>query len=143
MPGPLLVVDAPSLLFRAFHALPASITDDRGQPVNALLGTANLILREVEAHAPRAVVLCFGPFGWYVVADERFEADDVLGSLARIEDESGGEALILTGDRDMFQCVNDSVSVLYVRTGSQGAEVVDAAGVLRRYGVAPELVPDF
>ena len=31
------------------------------RPVNALLGTANLILREVEAHQPRAVVLCFGP----------------------------------------------------------------------------------
>src|SRR2546423_7154026 len=43
----------------------------------------------------------------------------------------------------MFQCVGESVSVLYVRTGSQGAEVVDAAGVRRRYGVPPELVPDF
>src|SRR5256714_9941630 len=43
----------------------------------------------------------------------------------------------------MFQCVGDSVSVLYVRTGSQGAEVVDAAGVRKRYGVPPELVPDF
>ena len=180
MPDPLLVVDAPSLLFRAFHALPASITDDGGRPVNALLGSANLILREVELHEPRAVVLCFGPdaaeyrlelyppyhadrppvpdelapqfadadaffgaFGWYVVADERFEADDVLGSLARIEDESGGEALVLTGDRDMFQCVTDSVAVLYVRTGAQGAEVVDADSVRKRYGVPPELVPDF
>ena len=180
MPSPLLVVDAPSLLFRAFHALPKSITDDAGRPVNALLGTANMILREVELHAPRAVVLCFGPdaaeyrlelyppyhadrppvpdelapqfadadaffgaFGWYVVADERFEADDVLGSLARIEDESGGEALVLTGDRDMFQCVTDSVAVLYVRTGAQGAEVVDADSVRKRYGVPPELVPDF
>jgi len=177
---PLLVVDAPSLLFRAFHALPKSITDDSGQPVNALLGTANLILREVELYRPRAVVLCFGPdaaeyrlelyppyhadrppvpdelapqfadsaeffgaFGWYVAADERFEADDVLGSLARIEEASGGEALVFTGDRDMFQCVTDSVSVLYVRTGRQGAELVDAAGVRKRYGVPPELVPDF
>jgi DNA polymerase-1 len=43
----------------------------------------------------------------------------------------------------MFQCVTDSVSVLYVRTGKQGAEVVDAAGVQKRYGVPPELVPDF
>ena len=180
MPEPLLVIDAPSLLFRAFHALPKSITDDSGQPVNALLGTANLILREVELYRPRAVVLCFGPdaaeyrlelyppyhadrppvpdeldpqfadsadffgaFGWYVVADERFEADDVLGSLARIEEESGGEALVFTGDRDMFQCVTDSVAVLYVRTGRQGAELVDAAGVRKRYGIPPELVPDF
>ena len=43
----------------------------------------------------------------------------------------------------MFQCVNDSVKVLYVRTGAQGAEVVDAAGVRRRYGIPPAVVPDF
>src|SRR5439155_17650245 len=42
-----------------------------------------------------------------------------------------------------FQCVTDAVSVLYVRTGGQGAEVVDAAGVRKRYGIPPELVPDF
>src|SRR6185503_8465937 len=60
-PSPLLVVDAPSMLFRAFYALPKTITGPDGQPVNALLGTANLILREVELHQPRAVVLCFGP----------------------------------------------------------------------------------
>jgi 5'-3' exonuclease len=49
------------MLFRAFYALPKSIKGPDGNPVNALLGTANLILREVEAHDPRAVVLCFGP----------------------------------------------------------------------------------
>ncbi|HEY5333054.1 MAG TPA: hypothetical protein VIJ21_05845, partial [Solirubrobacterales bacterium] len=61
MAGPLLVVDAPSMLFRAFYALPKTITGPDGQPVNALLGTANLVLREVELHEPRAVVMCFGP----------------------------------------------------------------------------------
>src|SRR3977135_293861 len=61
MPSPLLVVDTPSMLFRAFYALPDSIKGTDGRPVNALLGTANLILREIEVHGPRAVVLCFGP----------------------------------------------------------------------------------
>jgi DNA polymerase-1 len=60
MSDPLLVVDAPSLLFRAFYALPDSITDKEGQPVNALLGTTNLILLELERRPARAVVLCFG-----------------------------------------------------------------------------------
>ena len=60
MDAPLLVVDAPSLLYRAFFALPDSITDGDERPVNALLGTANLLLQAVEQHAPRAVVLCFG-----------------------------------------------------------------------------------
>jgi len=61
MPAPLLAVDTPSMLFRAFYALPSKIVGTDGRPVNALLGTANLILREVELHQPRAVVLTFGP----------------------------------------------------------------------------------
>ena len=72
MTGPLLVVDAPSMLFRAFYALPDSIKGADGQPVNALLGTANLILREIDEHDPRAVVLCFGPDA----ADYRVELFD-------------------------------------------------------------------
>jgi DNA polymerase-1 len=58
--APLLAVDAPSLLYRAFFALPGSITDGDGHPVNALLGCTNLVLQAVERHAPRAVVMCFG-----------------------------------------------------------------------------------
>jgi DNA polymerase-1 len=60
MPGPLLAADTPSLMYRAFFALPSSITGAEGRPVNALLGTANLLLREHERYAPRAVVLCWG-----------------------------------------------------------------------------------
>jgi 5'-3' exonuclease len=178
--GPLLAVDAPSMLFRAFYALPDSIEGKDGMPVNALLGTANLVLREIEEHEPRAVVLCFGPdaadyrvelfdgyhserpevperlapqfadsraffeaFGWTVHEHDSLEADDVLGAYARSEAEAGGRALVMTGDRDMYQCVNDSVSVLYVRTGGRGAELVDPAEVRKRYGVGPEQVPDF
>jgi DNA polymerase-1 len=180
MPGALLVVDAPSLLFRAFHALPTSITDSESQPVNALLGTANMLLQEVERHGPRAVVLCFGPdaadyrvqlyagyhaerpevpdelapqfaesgpffaaFGFVIASHETLEADDLLGAYARAEADAGGEALVLTGDRDMYQCATDRITVLYVRTGAKGAEVVDPAEVRRRYGVDPEQVPDF
>jgi 5'-3' exonuclease len=178
--GPLLAIDAPSMLFRAFYALPDSIKGKDGAPVNALLGTANLILREVELHEPRAVVLCFGPdaadyrvelfdgyhaerpevpdtlapqfadsraffeaFGWVVTDHDSLEADDVLGSYARREAEAGGRALVMTGDRDMYQCAGDRVTVLYIRTGGRGAEVVDAGEVRRRYGIDPELVPDF
>jgi 5'-3' exonuclease len=180
VPGPLLIVDAPSLLYRAFFALPKSIKGSAGTSVNALLGSANLMLREVEEHDPRAVVLCFGPdaaeyrvelyegyhaarppvpdelapqfaaapeffesFGWTSAISEDHEADDVMGSLALAEEKAGGEALILTGDRDMFQCVTERVKVLYLKTGVKGGEPVDAAEVKRRYGVPPELVPDF
>jgi DNA polymerase-1 len=180
MAGPLLIVDAPSLLYRAFFALPKSIKGSAGTSVNALLGSANLILREVEEHSPRAVVLCFGPdaaeyrvelyepyhaarppvpdelapqfdaapgffasFGWTSAISDDHEADDVMGSLAVAEEKAGGAALILTGDRDMFQCVTKNVRVLYLKTGVRGGELVDAAEVKKRYGVPPELVPDF
>ena len=180
MSAPLLVVDAPSLLFRAFFALPDSITDGEGHPVNALLGTANLILLELERRPARAVVLCFGEeaadyrtelyagyhadredppdplarqfadapdffdaLGWTTLAVTEVEPDDVLGSLAQIETEAGGQTLILTGDRDMFQCASDSVTVLYLRSGSRGADAVDPDDVRRRYGIPPGLVPDF
>jgi 5'-3' exonuclease len=180
MAGPLLAVDAPSMLFRAFYALPDSIKGKDGAPVNALLGTANLILRELELHDPRAVVLCFGPdaadyrvelfdgyhaerpevpdtlapqfadsraffeaFGWVVADHDSLEADDLLGSYARREADAGGRALVMTGDRDMYQCAGKRVTVLYIRTGGRGAEAVDAAEVRKRYGIDPSQVPDF
>jgi 5'-3' exonuclease len=183
VPAPLLAVDTPSMLFRAFYALPSKITGPDGRPVNALLGTANLILREVELHQPRAVVLCFGPdaaayrtelypayhaereeampeelphqfadsgeffeaFGWTVAVADDLEADDLLGTYAKREAEAGGRALLLTGDRDMYQCATENVTVLYVRTGGKGggAEEVGPAEVRERYGIDPELVPDF
>jgi 5'-3' exonuclease len=180
MPDPLLAVDTPSMLYRAFFALPKTIKGADGEPVNALLGTVNLVLREVELHEPRAVVLCFGPdaadyrvalldayhaerpempnelahqwarareffesFGWIVAEHDSLEADDLLGSFAEAETEAGGEALIMTGDRDLYQCATDRVTVLYVRTGGRGAEEVTPEEVEKRYGIPPELVPDF
>jgi 5'-3' exonuclease len=180
MAGPLLAVDAPSMLFRAFYALPDSIKGKDGAPVNALLGTANLILRELDLHDPRAVVLCFGPdaadyrvelfdgyhaerpevpdtlapqfadsraffesFGWVVADHDSLEADDLLGSYARREADAGGTALVMTGDRDMYQCAGERVTILYIRTGGKGAEAVDAAEVRKRYGIDPSQVPDF
>ena len=178
-PRPLLAVDRPNLLFRAWFALPKSITDDDGRPVNALLGTANLILQAIERHDPRAVVLTdgaeaavyrkellpqyhadrppleeglarqfndseafFGAFGWETLIHDTLEADDLLGALARVETEAGGSALLFTGDRDMFQCVSDDVTVLFPG-GKGGPDIVGPAEVRKRYGIPPELVPDF
>jgi 5'-3' exonuclease len=180
VPRPLLAIDAPSMLFRAFYALPRSIKGPEGTPVNALLGTANLILREVEKHRPRAVVLCFGPdaaayrvklfpayhadreeafpdelgpqwddsadffgdFGWTIGTTASLEADDLLNSYAVRERKAGGRSLLMTGDRDMFQCADASTKVLYVSTGTQGGQPMGPAEVKARYGIAPKLVPD-
>ncbi len=63
--------------------------------------------------------------------------------MAKREAEAGGQALLLTGDRDMYQCADEGVTVLYVRTGGKGAEQVGPDEVRERYGIGPELVPDF
>ena len=60
MAGPLLLADTPHLLYRAFFALPDSITDGDGNPVNALLGSVNQLLWCEERFKPRAIVCCFG-----------------------------------------------------------------------------------
>ncbi len=178
---PLLVVDTPSLMYRAFYALPDSITGRDGMAVNALLGTANLVLQVVERDDPRAVVLCFGAeaavyrkalyepyhgdrpempdklvpqwaaahefftaFGWTVLGHDELEADDLLGSLAAVEREAGGRALLFTGDRDMFQCVDDAVTVLWPGgRAADGPVAIDPDGVRERYGIEPAQVPDF
>ena len=60
MARPLLAVDAPFVLYRSFYALPDSIHGAVGRPVNALLGSVNLLLRIAADRDPRAIVLCFG-----------------------------------------------------------------------------------
>jgi 5'-3' exonuclease len=180
MPGPLLAIDGPFVLYRSFYALPDSITDADGHAVNALLGAVNLILRIAADRRPRAIVICFGAeaadyrvelypayhadrppvpdalewqferapelfgaFGWSTVSAESLEADDLLGAFAEAEVDAGGRALIMTGDRDMYQCAGERVSVVYLKQRAAGFEEVDPEEVLRRYGVVPSLVPDF
>ncbi|HTZ65266.1 MAG TPA: 5'-3' exonuclease H3TH domain-containing protein [Solirubrobacteraceae bacterium] len=58
--APLLVADIPWLLYRSYFALPSSITDGEGRPVNALLGTVNALLAVLVERPARAVVACFG-----------------------------------------------------------------------------------
>ncbi len=177
---PLLCVDGPWVLYRSFFGLPKTITGAGGRPVGALLGSVNLILAQVAAHAPRAVVVCDGAeaaayrtaaypgyhadrepppdalawqfeqapglwraFGWQYVTTAEHEADDLLGAYARAETTAAGRTLLLTGDRDMYQCVSDSVAVLYPERGGDGPALIDPAAVKERYGVSPGQVPDF
>jgi 5'-3' exonuclease len=180
MSQPLLLADTPHLLYRAFFALPDSITAEDGRPVNALLGSVNQLLWCVERFKPRAVVCCFGqesadyrtelypPYhahrppmpddlahqwqlapalyealGWTVAAHDALEADDLMHAYAAAEVDAGGRAQILTGDRDMFQCARDGVTILLQRARQEGPEEMGAEEVEQRYGIPPALVPDF
>jgi DNA polymerase-1 len=80
--------------------------------------------------------------GWTVSTSDDLEADDVMFSFAREEERRGGRALLLTGDRDLFGAVSDQVAVVELRKGAVDGEI-GPAQVRDRYGVDPELVPDF
>ena len=179
MAAPLLIADVPWLLYRSFFALPKSITDSQGRPVNALLGTVNAILAVLEARPARALAACMGAeeadyrvrlypayhahrdpmpaelatqwalaphlleaLDWNFTASEELEADDVMFSYALAEQRAGGEALLLSGDRDMYAAVTDHVAVAELGKGGKVSEL-GPADVRARYGVDPEQVADF
>jgi 5'-3' exonuclease len=81
-------------------------------------------------------------FGWTVANAEELEADDAMGSFARVEAQAGGRALLLTADRDLYQAVDGRVAVLDMGKGGVFAEL-GPEQVVRRYSIAPEVVPDF
>jgi len=66
-----------------------------------------------------------------------FEADDVIGTLVARASAAGEPALVVSGDRDLFQLVDDAagVRVLYTGRGVSNLEVVDQARLRERYGV--------
>jgi DNA polymerase-1 len=80
-------------------------------------------------------------FAWAKKAG--YEADDFLAGAVRVEEERGGETLVLTSDRDLFQLVSARTTVLVPRRGVSELDRVDPAGVRERYGVDPSQVADF
>jgi 5'-3' exonuclease len=80
--------------------------------------------------------------GWTVEGSEELEADDVMFSFAHGETETGGRALLLTGDRDLFQAVDEHTAILELRKDGRPQEI-GPQQVRERYGIDPEQVPDF
>ncbi len=70
------------------------------------------------------------------------EADDILATLAAQGTAAGFEVLLVSGDRDTFQLVNDSVSVLYPRKGVSDIPRMDAEAIEEKYLVSPARYPD-
>ncbi|WP_432496033.1 5'-3' exonuclease [Kineococcus gypseus] len=186
--GRLLLLDAASLYYRAFHGVPATLTAPDGTPVNAVRGFLDAVAHLVAEHRPARLVACWdddwrpafrvaalpsykahrvgadgaedapaqllaqvpvivdvlAALGLARVGCPGFEADDVAATLAaravRAARAAGGAAdvLVVSGDRDLFQLVDDAagVRVLYVGRGVRRAESVDAAWLAQRYGVA-------
>ncbi len=82
-------------------------------------------------------------FGFGVGKQAGYEADDFMAAAAAAETRRGGHSLLLTTDRDAYQLVSDSVTVLAPRAGVRDLLRIGPPQVVERMGVLPEQVPDF
>ncbi len=176
----LLLIDASSFLYRAFHALP-DLRTRSGLPTGALTGMVNM-LRRVRAEWPSAYVACVfdpkGPtfrdeiyadykanrasmpedlaaqipaifqavdaLGWPILQVAGVEADDVIGTLAVTAAAQGIPSVVVTGDKDLAQLVNDQVILIDTMSRDGGpAKVSDRNAVIEKFGVPPELIVDY
>ena len=79
--------------------------------------------------------------GWPVLEVPNIEADDAIGTLARVAADSGHQVLISTGDKDLAQLVNARVTLM--NTMAKPPERLDVDGVKAKFGVQPERIVDY
>jgi DNA polymerase-1 len=84
-------------------------------------------------------------FGYRNLGVDGFEADDVIASIAKRARSADPPVpvMVVTGDRDAYQLVEDGVRIMTTSRGITDTRVYDRDGVIDRYGIPPELVPDF
>jgi DNA polymerase-1 len=99
------------------------------------------LLREQWPHLEPLVAA----FGYRNLKVEGYEADDVIASIAEVAKTADPpiEVMVVTGDRDAYQLVDAGVSIMTTSRGITDTRVYDREGVIERYGIPPELVPDF
>src|SRR4051812_28152600 len=97
------------------------------------------LLREQWPHMEPLV----DAFGYANVKVPGYEADDVIATLAREARERGLEVMVVTGDRDTFQLIEEGVKVMATGRGITDTKIYDSEAVEERYGIPPALIPDF
>ena len=176
----LVVLDAMSLIHRAYHAVPRHFATSTGEPTNAVFGFTNILLRIVDELAPDHAAAAFdlpGPtfrdeiyepykahreapddalvaqfgrirelvevLGIPIYELESYEADDMLGTLARQAEAEGFDVWLVTGDRDALQLVTPHVRVLSTNPRTGQPLIYDEAAIEKRWGIRPGQVVDF
>jgi DNA polymerase-1 len=82
-------------------------------------------------------------FGYQNIKVPGYEADDVIATIATRAKEQGIDVMIVTGDRDMFQLIEPGIRVMATSRGITETKIYDRDAVIDRYGIPPELIPDF
>ncbi|SEI82318.1 DNA polymerase I [Allopseudospirillum japonicum] len=94
----------------------------------------DLILQIKPLHA------CIRALGLPLISQEGVEADDVIGVLAYQASQAGHQVLIISGDKDLCQLINEKV---HMRTMDQRDHYFDPEGVKEKYGISPEYIVDY
>ena len=171
----LVLVDASSYLYRAFHALPG-LSNSRGEPTGAVLGVLNMLAKFLKECRPKRIALVFDAPGRTFRDDlfaeykahrtpmsddlraqveplltilraqgmpllrmEGVEADDVIGTLACRASRAGQSVVISTGDKDMAQLVDGSITLINTMSNT----TLDRDGVKAKFDVFPEQIIDY
>src|SRR5476649_2263243 len=181
MKKPLLVlVDGSAVFHRGYHAIP-HLSNRDGEPTNAVLGFANIMLKVIESLKPEYVIVTWDKSSktfrkeWYpeykatrlkqpddlyaqipatreLVAAlnlpwielENYEADDLIGTLARQAEERGDlEIVIATGDKDQLQLVDEHTVVDMFNPRGLEPTRYDLAKMRERYGLTPAQFIDY
>lgn len=177
----IMLVDGYGLIFRAYHALQATMSTSSGEVTNAVYGFASMFLNVLNSQKPQHVIVALEggrtfrheAYEGYkatraafpddlrsqvvrirefidalnvpIQEREGFEADDVIGSLAaHCSRDLGLRVLVVTGDTDLLQLVEDNVDVFL--PGARRFEDLrrfDREAVIERYSFGPEYVPDY
>ncbi|WP_081744569.1 DNA polymerase I [Arthrobacter sp. H14] len=102
----------------------------RNKTPQEFFGQIDLIIKVMEALRIPTISL------------DGYEADDILATLAEQGTAADFDVMVVTGDRDAFQLVNDNVTVLYPRKGVTDLPRMDAAAIEEKYLVPPALYSD-
>src|SRR5262252_3561119 len=117
--------DLPGRTFR--DDLAADYKANRKPMPDELAGQIPLVHRACEA------------LGIPIITQDRYEADDVIGTMVERASEAGFDVAIVTGDKDFYQLVRDGIRVFNPK---EDGTWYDAAGVKDKFGVTPEQVVD-
>jgi len=82
---------------------------------------------------------CIRAMGWPLLMEEGVEADDVIGTLARLANDQQIQCIISTGDKDIAQLVSPDIQLI----NTMSNELLDEAGVMNKFGVTPSQIVDF
>jgi len=176
----IILIDANSLVYRAFFALPKTLATSSGQVTNAVYGFTSMLIKLLKEEKPDVVIAAFDraaptfrheTFEQYkahreptpnelisqfplvkevlsvlnipVFEMDGFEADDILATLASEAEAERDDVIVVTGDKDAFQLVDDHIKVMTTKKGISDIVIYDREKVRERYGVTPEQFADY